>query len=666
MTLRFGREICGDLGQASKREWLITNGLGGFASGTISGLLTRRYHALLIASECPPVGRVVLSPKVDETVAYKGQHFPLYVNRWESGCTDPLGYALIESFTLNRSVPEWNFAVGDALLKKRILMVPQSNTTVVTYSVTRSDDPLELSLKAFANCRDYHHLTRARDWQMQVGPTKRGVVVTPFESAKPIHFWTTSGSCIPEHEWYYGFELIRELERGLDSKEDHLHIATFRAVLGEGDSVSLVISTEQDNGSDLNDAIKARFAHETELLRLWNKARTKKKLPPPDWIAQLVLAADQFIVKRSSVESSDGTTVIAGYPWFSDWGRDSLISLPGLALATGRPRVARSILGTFAHYVQDGLIPNRFPDSGQAPEYNSVDAALLFVDAVRECYEYTADVRLLRELFPAVAAIIEHFSTGTHFGIARDALDGLIYAGQHGLQLTWMDAKVGDWVVTPRIGKPVEINALWYSALVSASLLARDIGKPASGYEQLAKSARKGFARFWNPESGCCFDVIDGPNGVDASIRPNQLFAVYLPHSALNLTQSRSLVKVCASQLLTSYGLRSLSPRDGSYKGLYVGGQIERDGAYHQGTVWGWLIGPFVLAHLKVFKNPKKAAEFLEPFEHLLGAYGVGTLGEIFDGDAPHNPRGCIAQAWTVAQVLRAWHAIESFKQKQK
>jgi predicted glycogen debranching enzyme len=374
-----------------------------------------------------------------------------------------------------------------------------------------------------------------------------------------------------------------------------------------------------------------------------------------------VLAADQFIVSRSSPDEPSGKTIIAGYPWFSDWGRDTMISLPGLTLATGRPEIARSILRTFARHVDQGMIPNRFPDQGEVPEYNTVDATLWYFEAVRAYYGITEDNDLIQELFPVLADIIDWHCRGTRYNIHLDPADGLLYAGEPGVQLTWMDAKVGDWVVTPRIGKPVEVNALWYNALRTMAKLARRVGKPHQEYEAIADRAQARFARFWSPKLGYCYDVLDGPNGDDASLRPNQIFAVSLPESPLNAAQQRGVVDVCARSLLTSHGLRSLAPDDPQYQGRYGGNQTQRDGAYHQGTVWGWLIGSFVLAHLRVYNNPAKAREFLEPMENHLYTHGVGSLSEIFDGDAPMTPNGCIAQAWTVAELLRAWLATENF-----
>jgi predicted glycogen debranching enzyme len=365
-------------------------------------------------------------------------------------------------------------------------------------------------------------------------------------------------------------------------------------------------------------------------------------------------------VHRRLPADAEGKSVIAGYPWFSDWGRDTMISLPGLTLVTNRRDVAARILVTFAHHVREGMVPNRFPDEGQAPEYNTVDATLWYLEAIRAYHAMTGDDDLVRRLFPTLEEIIDWHRRGTRYQIHADPADGLLYAGQDGVQLTWMDAKVDDWVVTPRVGKPVEINALWYNALGTMAEFARHLERPAHLYSDLAAHAAEGFARFWNEAAGYCYDLIDGPTGNDPALRPNQLFAVSLPYSPLTPAQQRAVVDVCARHLLTSHGLRSLDPGDPAYvaasAGHYGGDRRQRDAAYHQGTAWGWLIGPFVSAHLRAYGNRALARSFLQPLLRHLADHGVGSLSEIFDGDAPFTPRGCFAQAWTVAEVLRAWH----------
>ena len=364
---------------------------------------------------------------------------------------------------------------------------------------------------------------------------------------------------------------------------------------------------------------------------------------------------------RDSPTAADpgGKSIIAGYHWFSDWGRDTMIALPGLTLATGRPEAAAGILRTYAQFVDQGMLPNRFPDAGETPEYNTVDATLWYFVALREYVAATGDVELLRELFPVLIDIIAWHRRGTRYNIHLDEADGLLYAGEAGIQLTWMDVKVDEWVVTPRTGKAVEINALWYNALRITQDFADHLGQPSADYAALAARARAGFARFWDAKMGYCYDVIDGPEGNDLSLRPNQLLAVSLPHTPLDPEQQRSVVDTCARHLLTAHGLRSLSPDDKAYIGHYGGDRRKRDGAYHQGTVWSWLIGPFVSAHLRVYQDMAAARAYLEPLLRHLADDGIGSISEIFEGDAPFAPRGCIAQAWGVAEVLRAWQMTE-------
>lgn len=657
--INFGREICGNLGEAETREWLVTNGIGGYASGTVAGLLTRRYHGLLVAALEPPLGRTLMLAKLDDTALYGDRFYPLHTNRWADGTVGPHGYRHIEQFALDGTIPTWRYACADALLEKKIWMQPGANTTYIHYQLLRATQPLTLTIKAMVNYRDYHSNTQGNGWRMTVLPSDRGVNVSAFPDAVPLRLMSDRAEATPSHDWYYGYELVVERDRGLDDHDDHLNAATFQATLQPGEALTLIASTEQRPEMDGEVALKNRRSYEQKLVGLWRINRPIDAKESPAFANRLVLAADQFIVNRASLDEPGGKTIIAGYPWFSDWGRDTMISLPGLTLATGRPEIARSILRTFARHVDQGMIPNRFPDAGEIPEYNTVDATLWYFEAVRAYYGVTEDDDLVQELFPTLADIIDWHCRGTRYNIHLDSADGLLYAGEQGVQLTWMDAKVGDWVVTPRIGKPVEVNALWYNALRTMAKLARRVGKPHQEYEAIADRALARFTRFWNADLGYCYDVLDGPDGDDASLRPNQIFAVSLPESPLNSTQQKGVVDACARALLTSHGLRSLAPDDPQYQGHYGGNQRQRDGAYHQGTVWGWLIGPFVLAHLRVYGNPAQARAFLEPMENHLFAHGVGSLSEIFDGDPPMTPNGCIAQAWTVAEVLRAWLATE-------
>jgi predicted glycogen debranching enzyme len=652
--LDHGRETCGNPAVAEAREWLCANGIGGFASGTIAGLLTRRYHGLLVAALKPPVGRTLVVAKLDETLTYQGAARGLFSNRWADGTLAPDGYRHIERFRLDGTTPVWTFACDDARLEKRVWMEPGANTTYVRYALLRGSEPAALALTALVNYRDFHSSTRAGDWRMSVTPVEHGLRVLPFEGARPLLLLAPGATVEAAHEWHRGFSLAREAERGLDSTDDNLHVGTFRARLEPGGSLALVLSAEAAPSPDGGAAWRRRVGHEDGVLARWRRAQPAA----PGWVEHLALAADQFVVRRPLAPDPEAMSVIAGYPWFGDWGRDTMISLAGLCLVTGRAEIARSILATFARFVDQGMLPNVFPDSGDEPEYNTADAALWYVEAVRAYHAATADADLVRQLFPVLEDIVRWHREGTRYGIGADAADGLLRAGAPGVQLTWMDAKVGDWVVTPRRGKPVEINALWYNALCAMAGLARVAGQPPAAWDEMARRAAAGFERFWNEAAGSCYDVIDGPAGDDPALRPNQIFAVSLPASALSEERQRRVVDACARRLLTSFGLRSLAPGEREYRGRYGGGPVERDGAYHRGTAWGWLLGPFALAHLRVHGDRDAARGFLEPMAHHLDDYGLGSIAEIFDGDPPFAPRGCIAQAWSVAETLRAWCEI--------
>ena len=655
--LDWGRETCGELDAAERREWLCTNGVGGFASGTVAGTLTRRYHGLLIGALTPPLGRTLLVGKLEEDVAYGDGRWALGANRWADGTLAPQGFRELERFHLDGTTPVWTYACGNALLEKRVWMEPGANTTYVRYAVLRASESLRLSLRALVNYRDYHATTHAGVWQMRVTPVMHGLRVQAFDGAAPLQLLAPGGEVEAAHTWYRGFALSRESERGLDAEDDHLHAGTIQARLEAGQVLTVVLSTEASPPIDGVAAWQRRQEHEADLIARWTRGWSGAT-GAPAWIRHLVLAADQFVARRPLANEPDGMTIIAGYHWFGDWGRDTMIALPGLALATGRPELATRVLRTFARFLDRGMLPNRFPDDGAAPEYNTVDATLWWIEAIRATHAVTGDDGLLRDLYPALENVVEWHRCGTRYGIGEDPADGLLRAGEPGVQLTWMDARIGDWVVTPRIGKPVEINALWYNALRALAGFARRLRRSADAYEAAADRVHAGFGRFWHESGGYCYDVLDGPDGDDAALRPNQLLAVSLPESPLETERQRRVVDRCARHLLTSFGLRSLAPGHPAYCGRCLGTQHQRDTAYHQGTVWGWLLGPFALAHARAYGDRSAARAFLEPMRHHLEDHGVGSIAEVFDGDAPFTPRGCIAQAWSVAETLRAWQAL--------
>ena len=654
-----GREAYPDVDTAEAREWLVTNGIGGYASATIAGSLTRRYHGLLVAALEPPVKRTLLVTKIDETATYRANATELATNRWASGALAPQGYRTIERFRLEGTTPVWTFAVDDALLEKRVWMEHGRNITYVEYRVVRASATLALALRVFVNYRDFHGTTHAGAWQMRARVEGPGVRIVAYDGAMPIWIVADRGTIAPDHTWYLGFALPREAERGLESVEDHLLAATFDVEVDAAhDRVTLALAGERDAPEIDPSVLESRGARDRALLDA-----ARPTLAPggamPGWIEQLVLAADQFVVARPLPGDPGATSIVAGYHWFGDWGRDTMIALPGIALATGRPRIAATILRTFARFVDGGMLPNYFPDAGSPAEYNTVDAALWFVEAVRVYDAATNDPTLARDLAPVLASIVDAYERGTRFHIGVDAADGLVFSGEPGVQLTWMDAKVGDWVVTPRIGKAVEVNALWYNALRILEAFATRANDAASErrFAALAARAEVGFERFWDATGARCFDVIDGPVGNDATLRPNQLFAASLPYSPFSLERRRAIVDACGARLVTSYGLRSLDRDDPAYRGHYAGDVLARDSAYHQGTVWGWLIGPWVAALLRCGISREVARSYLEPYRHQIQRYGVGTLAEIADADAPFAPNGAIAQAWTVANVLDAWRA---------
>ena len=650
--IEFGRDICGDLDNALRREWLVTNGIGSYACGTISGANTRCYHGVLIAALDAPVARTLLVAKIEATAHLRGTAYYLDTHEWADGSIEPRGYELIESFQLDGLIPTWTFAPAEAQIVKRVWMIHEHDTTLITFTHARGSDPIALDLTILCTYRDHHDETQG-DWTPTVTTTSDGVRIEAFEGATPYFVKITRGTYSAIDRWRRGFKHRVETERGLPNVEDYFETGTFRVTLQPGKTIALAATTEEQATLDWQAALEAEQQREQALI----KQSGLEDQPP--WIQQLVLAADQFVVNRR-FGSEIGKTVIAGYHWFSDWGRDTMIALPGLCLSTRRYDVAKTILQTFAAFIDQGMLPNRFPDQGEQPEYNTVDATLWYFHAINAVAETTNDWSLVHELYPMLKDIIAWHAKGTRYQIHVDG-DGLIYAGELSVQLTWMDAKVDDWVVTPRIGKPVEINALWIHALRLMAKFAQQIGlaEDAPAYLRQADHATQSFRqRYWYADGGYLCDVIDGPNGDDASLRPNQLFALSLEPDLLTPAAAKSVIDVCAQQLLTSYGMRSLTPTHEDYQGIFTGDRYARDGAYHQGTVWSWLIGPFVEAYYNIYHDRETALSFLRPFEQHLHDLCVGSISEVFDGDAPHLPRGCAAQAWNVAEVLRMWEKL--------
>ncbi|HBI44488.1 MAG TPA: glycogen debranching protein [Planctomycetales bacterium] len=651
------------------REWLLTNGLGGYASGTIAGAATRRYHGLLIAALPAPHGRTMMFNHLTEQVRLPDGSLVRFGGaEWADRSLELHGMGHLKEFRLDVGLPVWRYEVGGVVLEKTILLVHRQNTVHIHYQLVEGDGPIRLWLQPSLHFRPHDaavstrlpgpHVLTAIDGRYEISDKSDLPPLRMMLHGQRAAF-TLEGKKTPQ-------VLYRiEARRGYESTGELWIPGYFRIDLAKGQDATLVASTEP---WDAVQALSPAEAREAERLRL---NRLVAQAPPEaqaGLAGELVLAADQFIITpagrvedaaRARAAGDEVRTVIAGYHWFTDWGRDTMISLEGLTLCTGRHREAGYILRTFAHYVRDGVIPNLFPEGEKEGLYHTADATLWFFHAVYRYVQATGDRATLQLILPKFRDILEHHLRGTRFGIHVDPADGLLHQGQEGYQLTWMDAKVGDWVVTPRRGKAVEINALWYNALRLLENWLREEGDEAAAKEVggHAEKARASFnRRFWNQATGYLFDVVDGENGDDPSCRPNQVFAISLDHPVLDRERWAPVLKVVRERLVTPVGLRSLAPGSPDYKPKYDGDLRSRDAAYHQGTVWAWLAGPFVDAWLAVHPGDRAGArEFLSGFTNHLGEACLGSISEVFDAEEPFTPRGCIAQAWSVAEVLRAW-----------
>ena len=654
-------------GLTLRREWLVTNGLGGYASGTVAGVVTRRYHGLLVAALPAPLGRFVMLNHLLERVRLPDRRVSWLGDEDEvagSNAADRPDH-LVE-FRLELGLPVWRYRLVDLEIEKRVLMPYGQNTVHVTYRLVKGSDSLRLSLRPSVQFRPYEAPVGASDpheyrlsahktcYELSGGPDLP-VLRLMLHGHRPALTLDERGvAAVP-----YDMEKVR----GYDDVGSLWSPGYFRADLIPDVPVTLVGSTES---WDTIQAMTPDAAGRSEHDRRERLLGIAGKNAESDLEAELVLAADQFVITpagradeaaRARAAGEEVRTVIAGYHWFTDWGRDTMISLEGLTLLTGRVREAAYILRTFGHYVRDGLIPNMFPDGSKEGLYHTADASLWFFHAVGRFVKATGDRETLRVLLPTLFDIVDHHLRGTRFGIGVDPHDGLLTQGAEGYQLTWMDAKVDDWVVTPRRGKAVEINALWYNALRYLESWAHEEGDARGPeLERAAERARRSFnERFWYTDGGYLYDVVDGEHGDDPACRPNQIFAIALDFPVLDQPRHAPVLEVVRARLLTPFGLRSLAPGHPDYKSKYWGDLRSRDAAYHQGTVWAWLIGPFVDAWLKVHPGDRRSARaFLDAFDTHLSDACVGSISEIFDADAPYTPRGCIAQAWSVAEVLRS------------
>jgi predicted glycogen debranching enzyme len=651
------------------REWLVTNGLGGYASGTVSGVATRRYHGLLVAALPAPLGRVMMFNHLLEQVRLPDWTTVLFGGQERIGGSLELhGSGYLTEFRLEAGLPVWRYDVQGLVLEKRVFLPHRQNTVYVHYRLVEGRGPVRLKLRPSVHFRPHDAPVSGA----HLGKYVLNAVEQRYELSAGAELPALRLKCDGRRAAFtvdcqqLPDVLYRvEESRGYDSTGTLWSPGHFRVDLARDQPATLVASTEAWEMLTALDAAGALGAERERRRRLVLAAHPRARTGPA---SDLVLAADQFLITpagrvedaaRAHAAGDEVRTVIAGYHWFTDWGRDTMISLEGLTLTTGRHVEAGWILRTFAHYVRDGLLPNLFPEGGKEGLYHTADATLWFFHAIDRYLELTGDRGLLRRLLPKLKDIVAHHLRGTRFGIGVDPRDGLLRQGEEGYQLTWMDAKVGDWVVTPRRGKAVEINALWYNALRLLEGWVREeegesAARPLADHAERAQTAFN--RRFWYEKGGYLYDVVDGEQGDDPACRPNQVFAISLTHPVLQTGRWRAVLEVVRQRLLTPVGLRSLAPGHPDYKPRYYGDLRSRDAAYHQGTVWGWLAGPYVDAWLKVHPGDRAGARrALEGFVPHLGEACIGSLSEVFDAEEPYTPRGCIAQAWTVAEVLRAW-----------
>jgi predicted glycogen debranching enzyme len=645
MKTTFDQSECQNLKNALGKEWLETNGLGGFASSTIIGANTRRQHGLLIASQRPPVERHVLLAKFEERVLAGGHESSISTNLYP-GTIFPHGFNIQMEFRL-RPWPTFRYADHDFEIEKSVLLVHGENTVVVSYRNLRSRTPIELKLRPLLAFRDYNALAeRDEKVNLAVERTNGTISVQPYANLPRLYFYTKPDAVDTKADWYLDFTYPVEQERGLDFQEDLFTPFELSYKLTKGQTIHLVVSTEKKSSVNAEDLVAGERLRRKEFERVHDT-----------WRQPLVIAANSFVARRGK----DNLTVLAGYPWFTDWGRDTMIALPGLMLSSDQFDVARKILLTFAQYCDKGMIPNVFPDAGETPQYNTVDASLWFVVSGWKYWKASGDDEGAKQLLPALREVVKYYKEGTRFDIRADD-DGLITAGTPGTQLTWMDVKVDGYVPTPRHGKPVEINALWLNALLMLAEMEEKLGQNVHGavvLRKLADQVAGNFVKaFWFADGKYLYDVIQG-DFRDTSVRPNQIFAVSLPYSPLDKAQQKAVLDVVTEQLLTPYGLRSLTPKSDKYCPKYTGNQWQRDCAYHQGTVWPWLIGAYCDAYAKVNgagkAQRKEIGKIIQPLLDHMQEAGLGNIAEIFDGNAPHRPVGCFAQAWSVSEVLRAY-----------
>ena len=651
-----------------KEEWLVTNGLGSYASGTVSGSITRRYHGLLVAALPNPLGRTMMLNGLSERLRLPGRRV-VYTGAEELADAPPENILPLAEFRLEWGLPVWRYEVDGFVLEKRLLLLYRQNTVHIVYRLLAGQGRLRLGLRPAVHFRPHDAPLKEAETHAYVLTVSGDQFEVSGGSDMPALRMLVEG---PQSAFTFDRKESRPIQYATERSRGYEWLGSlwspgyFRTDLEEGDETTLIASTE---GWEILRALTPEAAYRAELDRRKLLVAAAPAEAQAGFGAEMVFAADQFLITpvgrvqdaaRARAAGDEIRTIIAGYHWFTDWGRDTMISLEGLTLSTGRKDEAGWILRTFAHYVRDGLIPNLFPEGQQTGLYHTADATLWFFHALHRYVALTGDRTTLRLIMPKLLEIVECHLKGTHFGIGMDPEDALLRQGQQGYQLTWMDAKVGDWVVTPRRGKAVEINALWYNALCLLEGWVRDeIGeREARPFADTAARVRHSFnRRFWYEEGGYLYDVVDAEGGGDdASCRPNQVFAISLDCPVLEQPRWQPVMDVVTRRLLTPVGLRSLAPGSPEYKPKYYGDLRSRDAAYHQGTVWAWLIGPYIDAWVKLHpEDASQARRFLEGFEPHLNRQCVGSISEVFDAEEPYTPRGCIAQAWSVAEVLRCW-----------
>lgn len=663
VTLSLPRDCVQDEECLLAREWLVTNGLGGYASSTLLCAPTRRYHGLFVPDLPSPWGRTVMIPRLDEVVLADADSVYLSGVEFEDGRVDVDLPAVLQEFVRHGQTPVWRYRFAGRRLEKRVLMPYGHNSLYVEYRLLEGD-PVHIQVRPFVTFRMLDAaLHEAKQPPFSLTAKDGRYEMQLCDGAPPLKLCLRPpcGLFVADARLSHGVCYRLDRDRGSEHLENLSSPGYFQADVTKEQPAAFVASTEPWEHLEC----RSESLFEAESQRIGKLLHTVRAAGADETEERLALAADQFIVVPGSrveeqalarASGDEARTVIAGYHWFTDWGRDTMISLEGLTLCTGRHREARAILKTFAGYVQEGLLPNLFPEGERQGLYHTADATLWYFHALDRYHRVTGDRDLLIELQPVLRSILDHHVRGTRFGIAVDRRDGLLRAAADGYQLTWMDAKVEGWVVTPRRGKPVEVQALWYNALRCMAEWGCLSGRPESEWTELAEQAQQSFnRRFWCEPGGYLYDVVDGEPGDDPAFRPNQLLSIALPHPVLDEQRWQGVVEMVAEKLLTPVGLRSLSREHPEYKSKYFGDLRARDAAYHQGTVWAWLIGPFIDAWLKVSPDPAKARSLLEGFQRHLFEGGIGTISEIFDAEPPYHPRGCIAQAWSVAEVLRAW-----------